>query len=336
MTEAAAFDPLKPIEGLRVLSGVKPSGSLHLGNYFGAVRQHIALQEKNRAVYFIADYHSLDPIRDADERRKLSRDIALDYLALGLDPEKALLYRQSDLPQVTELCWILGTVAPMGLLDRCHAYKDARAQGLKPDFGLLAYPVLMAADILIHEADIVPVGQDQKQHIEVARDLAVKFNLTYREVFRLPEPYILETLAAVPGTDGLKMSKSYGNTIDMFATKKALKKQVMGIVTDSTPVEDPKDPERANLYALWSLFASADEQKEMAERFRAGGMGYGEVKKNLLERLLAYFEPARERREELAARPDSVEDILREGAKRAQESSAPLMDKVRKAAGLGV
>ncbi len=321
--------------GLRVLSGVKPSGTLHLGNYFGAVRQHIALEQDNDVIYFIADYHSLDPIRDADQRRRLSLDIALDYLALGLDPSQAILYRQSDLPEVTELCWILGTVAPMGLLERAHAYKDQKAQGLKPDVGLFVYPVLMAADILIHSADIVPVGQDQKQHIEMARDLAVKFNLTYGEVFKLPDPYILEGLATVPGTDGRKMSKSYDNTIEVFAPKKELRKQVMGIVTDSATVEDPKDPETSSLYALWRLFAAAQERDEMASRFRSGGLGYGELKKDLFERLLAHFETARKAREELAARPDTVEDVLRDGAQRARETVTPLMAQVRDAAGLG-
>ncbi|MFQ5514931.1 MAG: tryptophan--tRNA ligase [Myxococcota bacterium] len=321
--------------GLKVLSGIKPSGTLHLGNYFGAVRQHIELQETHRVVYFIADYHSLDPIRDPDLRRRLSTDIALDYLALGLDPERAILYRQSDLPEVTELCWILGSVAPMGLLERCHAYKDARARGDKIDFGLFAYPVLMAADILLHEADLVPVGQDQKQHIEVARDLAVKFNLTYGEVLRLPEPWILEEAAAVPGTDGRKMSKSYENTIEMFAPEKRVRKQIMGIVTDSTSVEEPKDPDASHLFKLWSLFATPDERVELAERFRAGGLGYGEVKKDLLQRVLSHFDLARKRREELAARPATVEDVLREGARRARESSAPLLQSVREAAGLG-
>ena len=323
------------LEGLRVLSGVKPSGALHLGNYFGAVRQHIELQEKNEVVYFIADYHSLDPIRDSKERRRLSHDIALDYLALGLDPTRAILYRQSDLPAVTELCWILGSVTPMGLLERCHAYKDSKAQKQKPELGLFAYPVLMAADILLHRADIVPVGQDQKQHIEVTRDLATKFNRTYREVFKLPEPYILDDAAAVLGIDGRKMSKSYDNTIEPFGTEKALQKQVMGIVTDSTAVDEPKDPKTSNLYALWSLFADAGERRNMAERFRAGGIGYGEVKKNLLGRLLEHFGSARARREELAARPDSVEDILRDGARRAREASAALMAEIREAAGLG-
>jgi len=321
--------------GVRVLSGVKPSGTLHLGNYFGAVRQHVALQRENHVVYFIADYHSLDPVRDADERRRLSLGIALDYLALGLDPARSILYRQSDLPEVTELSWILGTVTPMGLLERAHAYKDQKAQGRKPDLGLFAYPVLMAADILIHRAQIVPVGQDQKQHIELARDIAVKFNLTYREVLTLPEPYILEDLASVPGTDGRKMSKSYDNTIELFAPQKKLKKQVMGIVTDSTPVEDPKDPDASHLYALWKLFATVEEREEMAARFRAGGLGYGEVKKDLFERLMSHFEAARKAREELAAKLDTVEDILCDGASRARETTGPLMEEVKSASGLG-
>lgn len=332
---AAAESEAALPRGLRVLSGVKPSGTLHLGNYFGAVRQHIALQQDNHAVYFIADYHSLDAVRDADERRRLSLDIALDYLALGLDPARAILYRQSDLPEVTELTWILGTVTPMGLLERAHAYKDQKAHGHKPDLGLFAYPVLMAADILIHRANIVPVGQDQKQHIELARDIATKFNLTYREVLTLPEPYILEDLASVPGSDGRKMSKSYDNTIELFAPQQRLKKQVMGIVTDSTPVAEPKDPNTSHLYALWQLFASAAEREEMSARFREGGLGYGELKQDLLARLMAHFESARKTREELAAKPDTLEDILRDGARRARETTGPLMDAVRSASGLG-
>ncbi len=326
---------MKAPTGARILSGVKPSGILHLGNFFGAVRQHIDLQEENDAIYFIADYHSLDSVRDAAERRKLSLDIALDYLAFGLDPERAILYRQSDLPEVAELTWILGTVTPMGLLERCHAYKDQMAHGGKPDFGLFAYPVLMAADILIHSANFVPVGQDQKQHIEVTRDIAVKFNTTYGDVLTLPEPYILEALATVPGTDGRKMSKSYNNTIEMFATAKQLKKQVMGTVTDSTPVEDPKNPDESNLFTLWSLFATGAEQQEMADRFRAGGLGYGDVKKDLLERVMDYFADARTRREKLVSDLPSVEAILKRGAARARDAVAPLMDRVRQASGLG-
>ncbi|MCP4003991.1 MAG: tryptophan--tRNA ligase [bacterium] len=321
--------------GKRVLSGTQPSGVLHIGNYFGAIRQYIALQEDNQAAYFLADLHSLNSVRDADTRRELTRGVALDYLALGVDPEKSILYRQSDLPEVAELAWILTTVTPMGLLERCHSYKDKLAAGLKPDHGLFAYPVLMAADILIHRADVVPVGQDQKQHLEVTRDIAVKFNMTYGEVLTLPEAYIPDEVATVPGTDGRKMSKTYDNTIQMFATAKQLKKQVMGVVTDSTPVEDPKDPNTSNLFALYALFANDEERAEMAQRFRKGGMGYGDAKKALLEKVTEYFGPARERREKLAADPDAVEEVLRVGAVRAREVAAGLMDEVRSACGVG-
>jgi tryptophanyl-tRNA synthetase len=322
--------------GKRVLSGIQPSGLFHIGNYFGAIRQHIALQDQNEASYFLADLHSLNSIRDAEELRSFTRGAALDYLALGLDPEKSILYRQSDLPEATELGWILGTVTPMGLLARCHAYKDKIAEGARPDLGLFAYPVLMAADILIHRADIVPVGQDQKQHIEVTRDIAVKFNQTYRDVLHIPEPYILKDVAVVPGTDGRKMSKSYDNGIHMFAPEKQLKREVMRIVSDSTPVEAPKDPDRSNLYAIWCLFASGDEKLEMAAHFRKGGIGYGDVKKQILARLLDAFGPARARREELARDPAYVEDVLRDGAQRARERAEPLMEAVRDACGVGV
>lgn len=321
--------------GVRVLSGVQPSGALHLGNYFGALRQHVALQEGNEATYFVADYHSMTSVREAKERRRLVRDVALDYLALGLDPTRAILYRQSDLPEVAELTWILLTVTPMGLLERCHAYKEKIAQGLSADAGLFAYPVLQAADILIHRADIVPVGQDQKQHIEVTRDIAIKFNNTYGKVFRVPEPYILEDVATVPGTDGQKMSKSYDNTIEIFAPEKALRKQIMGVVTDSTPVEDPKDPEGSILFELWSLFADEAERDKMAERFRAGGLGYGEVKKDLVERVFSRFAAARERRAELARNPDTVEGILRDGVRRARETASDVLEAARRASGLG-
>ncbi len=320
---------------MRVLSGTQPSGELHIGNYFGALRQYLALQERHEAIYFIADYHSMTSVRDGAERRRLTLDVALDYLALGLDPERAILYRQSDLPEVCELAWLLTTVAPMGLLERAHAYKDKVAQGLPVDHGLFAYPVLMAADILIFNADLVPVGQDQKQHLEMTRDIASRFNHVYeREVFKLPEPHILEGVAVVPGTDGRKMSKSYDNTIPMFAPQKAVKKTVMGIVTDSTPVEDPKDPGTA-LFQLWSLFASEDERREMEQRARAGGLGYGEVKKDLLRRLLEHFGPMRERRAELTKRPDEVEAVLAEGARRARALGQPVMAAAREAAGLG-
>ena len=320
--------------GKRVLSGVKPSGALHLGNYFAAIRQHIALQDGNDGRYFIADYHSMTTVFDADERRRYALDIALDYLALGLDPERAILYRQSDLPEVCELTWALASVTAMGLLERAHAYKDAIAKDLPIETGLFAYPLLMAADILIHEADLVPVGQDQKQHLEMTRDMAQRFNNRYGDVLKLPEPYILADVATIPGTDGRKMSKSYGNTIEMFASQKALRRQVMGIVTDSTPVCEPKDPELA-LYQLWNLFASGDEREELRERCLRGGQGYGDVKKDLLSRVMDHFGSARKRREELAARPDTLEEVLSDGARRSRESTGPLVEAVRRVAGLG-
>jgi tryptophanyl-tRNA synthetase len=328
-------DPLKLPKGKRVLSGLQPTGVMHIGNYFGAVRQHVALQEHNDAIIFIADLHSLTSIPDAEARRGLVHDIVLDYLALGIDPTRAVFYRQSDLPEVAELSWILSTVTPMGLLERGHAYKDKVAQGLSADAGLFSYPVLQAADILIHRSHLVPVGQDQKQHIEMTRDIAGKFNQVYGPVLVLPEPLILDDVAVVPGTDGRKMSKIYENTIEMFASKATLRKQVMGIVTDSTPVEEPKDPDGSNLFALWKLFANEPEQAEMAQRFRRGGLGYGELKKDLLERLLAHFGEARERRGELARDSRRVEAVLRDGAERARETAVPLMEEVRRATGIG-
>jgi tryptophanyl-tRNA synthetase len=322
---------------VRILSGVTCSGEggTHIGNYFGAMRQHVALQTRGQAIIFIADYHSMTVVRDGPERRRLVREVALDYLALGLDPARSILYRQSDLPEICELTWILTSVTPMGLLERSHAYKDKTAQGLPVDHGLFAYPVLMAADILIFNSDLVPVGQDQKQHLEMARDIAQRFNHLYGvEVFKLPEPQILDEVAVVPGTDGRKMSKSYGNTIRMFAPEKELKSAVMGIVTDSTPVEAPKDT-KAALFQLWSLFAAAPEREELFARAKAGGLGYGEVKKDLLRRMLEHFGPARERRAELAKRPGEVEDLLAAGAKRARELAAPVLSAAREAAGLG-
>ncbi|MFQ5698160.1 MAG: tryptophan--tRNA ligase [Myxococcota bacterium] len=324
-----------PPRGKRVLSGVQPTGVLHLGNYFGAMRQHLALQEHNTVLLFIADYHSLTAIPDPEARRAFSTSIALDYLALGLDPERAILYRQSDLPEVTELCWILGTVTPMGLLERAHSYKDKLAHGLSADLGLFSYPVLQAADILIHRSDLVPVGQDQKQHIEMTRDIAGKFNRTYGDVLTIPEPYILPRVAVVPGTDGRKMSKTYGNTIEMFAPARRLRKQIMGIVTDSTPVEDPKDPDASHLFALWTLFADEPERQQMTERFRKGGVGYGELKKDLVARVMDHFAVAREQRERLARSSDQVEEILRRGAERARAATSMLMAEVRRATGLG-
>jgi tryptophanyl-tRNA synthetase len=320
---------------MRILSGITSSGECHLGNYFGAIRQHVALQERGEGIYFIADYHSMTSVRDAAERRRLVREVALDYLACGLDPERTVLYRQSDLPEVCELAWMLTTVTPMGLLERSHAYKDKVANGLPLDHGLFAYPVLMAADILIFGSDLVPVGQDQKQHLEMCRDIAQRFNHVYgEEIFRLPEPHILEDVAVVPGVDGRKMSKSYDNTIRMFWPEKRIRQAVMSVVTDSTPVEAPKDT-KSVLFQLWSLFAGEDDRARMFARAAAGGLGYGEVKKDLLARLLAHFGPMRERRETLAKRPDDVEDVLARGARRARELAAPTLAAARRAAGLG-
>jgi tryptophanyl-tRNA synthetase len=320
---------------MRILSGIQPSGEPHLGNYFGAMRQHVALQTQGEAIYFLADYHSMTSIRDAAARRHFTRELALDYLACGLDPTHAILYRQSDLPEVTELAWLLSTVTPMGLLERAHSFKDKVAQGLSVSHGLFAYPVLMAADILIFNADVVPVGQDQKQHLEMTRDIAGSFNHTYeREVFKLPEPRILEDVAVVPGTDGRKMSKSYGNTIRMFAPAGEIKKAVMGIVTDSTPVEAPKDVS-VGLFQLWALFATPEEREALFERAKAGGLGYGEVKKDLLARLLRHFEPLRERRAAWERRLSDVEDVLADGVRRARTLARPVLDAARDAGGLG-
>jgi tryptophanyl-tRNA synthetase len=321
---------------MRVLSGTQPSGDyLHVGNYFGAIAQYLALQAEHDALYFIADYHSMNSVRDAKLRREYTLSVALDYLACGIDPTRAVLFRQSDTPEVCELSWLLSTITPMGLLERGHAFKDKVAQGQSADHGLFAYPVLMAADILLYHADLVPVGQDQKQHLEMTRDIAARFNHTYGEdLLKLPEPLILDGVAVVPGTDGRKMSKTYDNTIAMFAPEKVIKKAVMGIVTDSTPVEEPKDT-KSHLFQLWSLFANADDKAEMFERAEKGGLGYGDVKKDLLKRLLEFFGPMREKRAELAGRLDDVEDILEDGARRARLLGEPVLAAAREAAGLG-
>jgi tryptophanyl-tRNA synthetase len=323
---------------MRVLSGTKPTGdSLHLGNYFGALRQFVALQDKyDESLYFIADYHSMTTVRDASSRKRYTTNVALDYLAAGLDPERAILFRQSDVPEVCELTWLLSSVTPMGMLERAHAYKAAMDKGESVDHGLFTYPVLMAADILLYHSDLVPVGQDQKQHIEMTRDMAQRFNHVYEcEALVIPEPYIMKDTAVVPGTDGQKMSKSYDNTIPMFTSEKQIKKAVMGIVTDSNPVDEPKDP-AAPVFALWNLFADGDERKAMAERARAGGLGYGDVKKDLLERILDHFSSMRERRQSFESRPDEVEAILRQGAEKARARAAPVLEGCRLAAGLGV
>lgn len=319
---------------MRVLSGIQPSGTLHLGNYFGAIRQHIAMQTGHEAYYFIADYHALTSVRDAQQLRDYTRDVAMTYLALGLDPKQAVFFRQSDVPEVCELAWILSTVTPMGLLQRCHAYKEKIDQGLTPDHGLFAYPVLMAADILIYQSNVVPVGQDQKQHVEVTRDIAIKFNSIYGEVLTVPEERILPEVAIVPGVDGRKMSKSYGNTIPLFDTGNPLKKRVMSVVTDSTPVEAPKDPAKCNVFALLKLFATAEERAAWEQRYRAGGMGYGEAKKRLLELIDAHFAPARARRAELERDPGIVERVLQDGAARARAVAQRTIKAVRQSVGM--
>ncbi len=331
---------------MRILSGLKPTGrgGIHLGNYFGAVRQWIDLQDRGDGLYFIADLHALDGVRDAETMRAYVMGVALDYLALGLDPERCTLFVQSHVPEVSELQWILGSVTPMGLLNRAHAYKDAQAKGKEVDFGLFSYPVLMAADILLYHSDTVPVGKDQKQHIEITRDIAVKFNSTYCPDFDpatgeggalvVPNALIMDDTAVVPGTDGRKMSKSYDNGVDVFATDKQVKKQIMGIVTDSTPVEAPKDPGTCNVFALLKLFCDASELTEIEGQYRAGGVGYGDFKKRLLAKFHERFDDARAHRADLERNLDYVHGILTGGAARAREIGAPVLDGVRAACGL--
>jgi tryptophanyl-tRNA synthetase len=321
---------------MRVLSGIQASGRLHLGNYLGAMKQHIQLQAEHECFFFIANYHSLTTIKEAKTLRAYTRDVALDYLALGLDPAKCNLFRQTDVPEVTELAWILSTVTGKGLLDRATSYKDKIAKGLSPSMGLFSYPILMAADILIYRSDLVPVGRDQVQHIEMTQDMAGYFNNTVgREVLKRPEPRLNEA-PIVPGVDGQKMSKSYGNTIDLFAPPKQMRKRIMSIKTDSTPVEDPKDPDTCNVLALYRLLAEPAEVAELEEEYRRGGSGYGEAKKKLFEVAERLLGPARERREKLVADPDYVEDVLRTCGKKARAVATEVMADVREACGLMV
>ena len=319
---------------MRILSGIQPSGKLHLGNYFGMMRPALELQEQGEAFLFIADYHALTSVQDPAALRESVRDVALDFIACGLDPERTAFYRQSDVPEVNELAWLLSSVTPMGLLERCHSYKDKIARGIAPSHGLFAYPVLMAADILIVQSDLVPVGRDQKQHVEVTRDIAIKFNNVFGETFAIPEPQISEDVAVVPGLDGQKMSKSYGNTLEIFGDPRETRARVMRIVTDSRGLEEPKDPASCNVFALWRLFAGDDEIAGMEARYRAGGLGYGTVKKELWERMQAYFEPMRRRREALAADPGAVEAVLRRGAERARAVARETLRRARAAVGL--
>ncbi len=320
---------------MRILSGIQPSGTLHLGNYFGMMRPAIELQEQGDAYYFIANYHSMTSLVDPAQRRKNTLDVALDFLACGLDPKRTVFFRQSDVPEVTELAWILTTVTPMGLLERCHSYKDKIARGISPNHGLFAYPVLMAADILIYDSNVVPVGRDQKQHVEVTRDVAIKFNELYGNTFVIPEPRIREEVAVVPGTDGQKMSKSYGNAIDIFGEEKTTRKKIMGIVMDSRSPADPKpDAEKNVAIQLLKLVAPAAMASEYEERLRAGGLGYGDLKKTLFEQYWAYFAPMRTKRAELASNLDYVNGVLREGSQKAQRVARTVLDRARVASGL--
>jgi tryptophanyl-tRNA synthetase len=307
---------------------------LHIGNYFGMMRPAIELQKQGETFYFIADYHALTSLRDPKALRENSRLVALDFLACGLDPEKAALFRQSDVPQTTELAWILSTVTPVSRLELAHSYKDKIARGMAANAGLFTYPVLMAADILIYDSDAVPVGKDQKQHIEITRDIATRINESYGEVFKLPEARINPQTQVVPGLDGQKMSKSYGNNIDIFGNEKEIRKRVMSIVTDSTPVEAPKDSDTSTIVQLYSLFASKDEVANMRERFKRGGTGYGDFKKELFEKLWEYFAPMRKRREEIERDKTYIDNVLAKGAKRANEIADQVMTRVRKAVGL--
>ncbi|MEW6249674.1 MAG: tryptophan--tRNA ligase [Planctomycetota bacterium] len=318
---------------MRALSGIKPTGALHLGNYFAAMKQHIELQHEGEGFYFIANYHSLTSVKDAAYLRQLTIDVALDYLAMGLDPQKACLFRQSDVPEVTELTWILACVTGKGLMDRATTYKDHVAKGVTPNMGIYCYPLLMAADILIYRSDIVPVGKDQVQHIEFTQDMATYFNETFRPVFKRPEARLNEA-PVVPGIDGQKMSKSYGNIIELFGEPKAMKKKIMSIKTDSTPVAAPKHPETDNVFALLKLLATPEETAEWERRYRAGGMGYGEAKKRLAELYEERFGARREARAVWAARPDDVEDVLRGGARKARAVAQELMAEVRDACGI--
>ena len=319
---------------MRILSGIQPSGQLHLGNYFGMMQPALELQQRGEAFLFIANYHALTTVTDAAELRAATQAVALDFLACGLDPERTAFYRQSDVPEVQELMWLLSVVTPMGLLERCHSYKDKLARGLPANHGLFAYPVLMAADILAMQANVVPVGRDQKQHVEVTRDIAIKFNNQYGSVFTLPEPMIREEVAVVPGLDGQKMSKSYGNTIDIFGPAQDVQAKIMRIVTDSKTVAEPKDPDTCNVFALYRLFATAAERAALAARYRAGGLGYGEVKKALAAKVAEHFAPLRRRRAELERAPERVVEALRRGGERARAEARKTLQRARQAVGL--
>jgi tryptophanyl-tRNA synthetase len=319
---------------MRILSGIQPTGRPHIGNYFGMLKPAVELQAKGEVFIFIANYHALTSVTDGEALRKGTFAAAVDCLATGLANDNTILFRQSDVPEVTELTWLLSTVTPMGLLERCHSYKDKVAKGIAPNHALFAYPVLMASDILAYQSNAVPVGRDQKQHVEVTRDIAIKFNNTFGDVFTIPEPIIEDATAVIPGIDGQKMSKSYDNHIELFGDEKEARKRIMSIVTDSTPLEESKDPDKCNVYALYSLFASDAEKTEMAGRYREGGFGYGDAKKALFEIMKDRLGPLRERREELERDPGYVESVLAAGAERARSEARKTLDAARQAMGL--
>lgn len=322
------------LKGKRVLSGIQPTGGLHLGNYFAMMKPMIEYQRDNDLFCFIVNYHALTSVREKKKLKEGTLEAAIDFLALGLDPEKAIFWVQSDVPEVLELTWILSCLTPMGLLERCHSYKDKISKGIIPNHGLFSYPVLMAADILLYQAEIVPVGKDQKQHIEVTRDIAEKFNFTYGETFVIPEERIDPDVAVVPGIDGQKMSKSYKNTIEIFLDEKSLRKNIMRIVTDSTPVEEPKDPEKCSVFKLYKLFATKEEIKDLEKKYRNGGFGYAEAKEMLFEKVNSYFKPYRERRKEISENREWVKKVLKEGAEKARYYANKTIKKVRRKVGI--
>ena len=319
---------------MRVLSGIQPSGSLHLGNYFGMMSKMIQYQEESELFCFIANYHAQTTVSDGKALAKGTLEAAANFLALGMDPEKSIFWVQSDVPEVQELTWILSNFTPMGLLERCHSYKDKVGKGIAANHGLFAYPVLMTADILLFQSNKVPVGKDQKQHVEVARDIAIKFNNEYGDIFTLPAPEIDDDVATIPGLDGQKMSKSYGNTIDLFAEQKALRKQIMRIVTSSIPVEEPKNPDDCNVYKIYRLFLDKEQDADLRKRYEAGGLAFGDVKQELFETVRDFFAPQTEYRKELMANPDGIRDILAKGAEKARWAASKTMRKVRKKTGL--
>lgn len=319
---------------MRILSGIKPSGTIHIGNYLGMIRPMVESQSRGELFCFIANLHSLTSLFDAKMMAQYTQDAMIDLLALGIDPQKSVFWIQSDVPEVTELTWYLNNVTPVGLLERSHAYKDALAKGIPPYNGLFSYPVLMAADIIMYQSNLVPVGKDQKQHVEITRDIAIKFNATYGEIFTIPEPEIRDEIAIIPGIDGQKMSKSYNNTVEIFGPEKAIRKKIMSILTDPTPVEAPKDPDKSIIYLIYRLFASSEKSSLMAKNFRAGGYGYGEAKKELFEMLWEYFAPFRAKREELSKNIDFVNEIRQSGAQKARKIATETLEKVRSLVGV--